>query len=182
MQSVLSFASSGDEEAFGQSRGLECWIRISSFSHIGKNVIWRSRCQFGAQQDAAPPIHKYLIGDTDQCSCNTGPMTMSHVLQDCPLREALRKDIWGNGVNLHDQLYGDRADMQWTAEYIRRAGLTVKSSGRTSGQMGSTYRTNCTETERTCRGQRNTSDELDWLSRKKWTRRRRRRLSVRIPG
>jgi hypothetical protein len=47
---------------------------------------------------------------------------MSHILQDCPLREALRKDIWPNGVNLQDQLYGDGEDMQRTAEYIRRAG------------------------------------------------------------
>jgi hypothetical protein len=80
-----------------------------------------------AQQDAAP----------DQCSCNTGPMTTNHahVLQDCPLREALRKDIWPNGVNLQNQMYGDRVDMHRTAEYIRRAGLTVIPSGRTSGQM-----------------------------------------------
>jgi hypothetical protein len=42
----------------------------------------------------------------------------------------------------------------------------VKSSERTSGQMVSTYRTNCTETEQICRGQRSTSDERDWLSRK----------------
>jgi hypothetical protein len=33
-------------------------------------------------------------------------MTTSHVLQDCPLREALRKDIWPNGVNLQNQPYG----------------------------------------------------------------------------
>jgi hypothetical protein len=104
-------------------------------------------------------FHKYRIGATDQCSCNTGPMTTSHALQDCPLREALRKYIWPNGVNLQDQLYGDRADMQRTAEYIRRTGLTVKPSGRTSGQMVSTYRTNCTETEQICRGQQSTSDE-----------------------
>jgi hypothetical protein len=32
-------------------------------------------------------------------------MTTSQVLQDCPLREALRKDIWPNGVNLQYQLY-----------------------------------------------------------------------------
>jgi hypothetical protein len=69
---------------------------------------------------------------------------------DC---EILRKDIWPNGVNLQNQLYGDRADMQRTAEYIRRAGWTVMPSGRTSGQMVSTYRTNCTVTEQICRGQ-----------------------------
>jgi hypothetical protein len=63
------------------------------------------------------------------------------------VREALRKDIWPNGGNLQDQLYGDRADMLRTAEYIRRAGLTVKPPGRTSGQMVSTYRTNCMDTE-----------------------------------
>jgi hypothetical protein len=39
-------------------------------------------------------------------------MTTSHALQDCPLREALRKDIWPNSVNLQNQLYGDRVDMQ----------------------------------------------------------------------
>jgi hypothetical protein len=38
------------------------------------------------------------------------------VLQYSPLREALRKDIWPNGVNLQDQLYGDGVDMQRTAE------------------------------------------------------------------
>jgi hypothetical protein len=52
-------------------------------------------------------------------------MSMSHVLQDSPLCEALRKDIWPNGVNLQDQMQGDRADMQRTAEYIRRVGLTA---------------------------------------------------------
>jgi hypothetical protein len=40
----------------------------------------------------------------------TGPTVRSHVLQDCPLREALRRDIWPDGVNQQDQLYGDRAD------------------------------------------------------------------------
>jgi hypothetical protein len=43
------------------------------------------------------------------------------------------RDIWPNGVNLQNQQYGYTADMQRTVEYIRRAGLTVKPSGRTSG-------------------------------------------------
>jgi hypothetical protein len=34
-------------------------------------------------------------------------MTTNHVLQACPLREALRKDIWPNGINLQNQLYGE---------------------------------------------------------------------------
>jgi hypothetical protein len=51
-------------------------------------------------------------------------MTTSHVvLQNCPLRDALRKDIWPNGVNLQDQLYADRADMQMTAENIPTSGI-----------------------------------------------------------
>jgi hypothetical protein len=37
-------------------------------------------------------------------------MTSSHVFQDCPLREALRKDTWPNGVNLQDQLHLDRGE------------------------------------------------------------------------
>jgi hypothetical protein len=43
---------------------------------------------------------------------------------------------------------------------------TVKHSGRTSGKMVSTYRTNCTETEQIFRGQWSTYDELDRPSRK----------------
>jgi hypothetical protein len=53
---------------------------------------------------------RHRICDTDQCSWFTWPMTTSHVLQACALREPLRKGIWPNGVNLQDQLYGGRVD------------------------------------------------------------------------
>jgi hypothetical protein len=70
-----------------------------------------------------PWSHSGIIGGS---TLTNRQMTTSHALQDCPLRRALTKDIWPNGVNLQDLLYGDRADLQRTAEYIRRAGLTVE--------------------------------------------------------
>jgi hypothetical protein len=74
----------------------------------------------------------YRIGDTDQWNALAMQDRWQRAMysnKDWPLHKALRKDIWPNGVDLQDQLYGDGADMQtkWqrTAEYIWRAGLTV---------------------------------------------------------
>jgi hypothetical protein len=92
------------------------WIQKRVHVYVKEtHTIFRLRSGYNRMRHHL--FHKYRICDTHQCSSNTGPR---------PLREALRKDIiWPNGVYLQKQLYGDRVDMQWTAEYIRRAGLTV---------------------------------------------------------
>jgi hypothetical protein len=87
-----------------------------------------------AQQDAAPPIPQ-IPNRWHRPTQDWWQQAMYSKTTHCV------KDIWPNGVNLQDQLYGDRADMPRAAEYIQR-------------------------------GQQNTSNERDWLSRKKTMQRR----------
>ena len=70
-------------------------------------------------------FNKLKIGETDRCPCKRGPMDTEHLLQTCPTHEELRKEIWPNAKQLREKLYGNLEDLRRTADFVRRAGITI---------------------------------------------------------
>ena len=69
--------------------------------------------------------HKLKIGETDSCPCNTGPMNTEHLLQYCPAHKELRKETWPDEQDLRTKLFGTLEDLRRTADFVRRAGVTI---------------------------------------------------------
>ena len=70
-------------------------------------------------------LNKLKIATTDMCPCNTEPMNTEHLLQRCPSHATLRNQIWPHPTELRRQLYGTLEDLQRTANFVRRAGVTI---------------------------------------------------------
>lgn len=68
---------------------------------------------------------KFKIGQTDQCPCQTGSMTTEHLLQSCPLHDGLRHQIWAEETTVQRKLYGSLEDLQRTATFAQRAGVSI---------------------------------------------------------
>ena len=83
------------------------------------------RLRTGHNRLNAHLYNKLRIGQTEQCPCNTGPMTTEHLLQICPLQDALRKTTWPEGEALRERLYGDLAAQKRTAAFVRQTGVPV---------------------------------------------------------
>ena len=69
--------------------------------------------------------NKLRIGENDRCPCGTGPMDTEHLLQHCPAHEELRNNTWPEPPNMKTQLYGTQEDLERTAGFVRRAGVTI---------------------------------------------------------
>ena len=57
-------------------------------------------------------FHKYKIGQTDECTCGTAPMTAKHLPQTCPTYSNERKDTWQHPATLHKKLYRDAGNLE----------------------------------------------------------------------
>ena len=68
---------------------------------------------------------KFRIGQSEQCPCGTGSQTTEHLLQSCPLHEALRKRIWPDHKAMTQKLYGCLTDLQRTAAFTVKTGLSI---------------------------------------------------------
>ena len=69
-------------------------------------------------------FHKFHIGETDQCPCQTGAMTTEHLLEICPLHEGTRRHHWEGGTPLRTKLFGSKEDLQRTAAFVEATGVT----------------------------------------------------------
>ena len=71
--------------------------------------------------------HLYRLGlsHTPNCPCETGPHTPEHVLQDCPLHQDLRTQLWPDGATLAGKLWGTKMDLLQTTHFISSAGLEI---------------------------------------------------------
>ena len=70
-------------------------------------------------------FHKFRIGQSDQCPCQTGSMTTEHLLQDCPLYEALRRQTWTEETPLRRKLFGALGDLRRTATFVQETGVSI---------------------------------------------------------
>ena len=70
-------------------------------------------------------LYRLKVSPTNECPCNTGIQTPEHILQDCPTFRALRCQLWPDGADMRQKLWGSRQDLEQTADYIRATGLNV---------------------------------------------------------
>ena len=68
---------------------------------------------------------KFNIGQSDQCPCQTGSMTVEHVLQSCPKHQNLRQQAWEHEVPMTTKLYGCLRDLLVTSTFIQHAGVVI---------------------------------------------------------
>ena len=69
--------------------------------------------------------HKFIVGDSDMCTCGTAPMTAEHVLQECPSYNSERTETWEQAVTLQDNLYGDAVNLKLTTSFFKRINVIV---------------------------------------------------------
>ncbi|PVD18237.1 hypothetical protein C0Q70_21784 [Pomacea canaliculata] len=68
---------------------------------------------------------KLRIGQTDQCPCQTGSQTTTHLLQECPMYKDLRHRIWTDETPVLRKLHGNLEDLRLTASFVQEAGVSI---------------------------------------------------------
>ena len=68
---------------------------------------------------------KLKLVPSPTCPCGEADQTAEHVLQTCPLFNAVRAAIWPDGETLETKLHGCRKDLEKTTLFMARTGLTV---------------------------------------------------------
>ncbi|KAL8604431.1 hypothetical protein ACOMHN_042260 [Nucella lapillus] len=69
---------------------------------------------------------KLCIGNTEQCPCGTDSQTTEHLLQSCPLHQALREKTWPDPIPAARKLYGELVDLLRTATFIEKMGESIQ--------------------------------------------------------
>jgi len=74
-------------------------------------------------------LHAHLrrinVVDTAQCQCGTAEETPAHILQECPIYSDVRSQIWPEGADLKDKLWGTLDDLARTALFVNTTNLRV---------------------------------------------------------
>ena len=68
---------------------------------------------------------KFRIGESAVCPCGTAPMTVEHLLQDCPTHQNLRAKTWPADQPLREKLYGSLESLRRTAAFVGETGVPV---------------------------------------------------------
>ena len=69
--------------------------------------------------------NKFKVDESEMCSCNADIMTAEHLLQHCPLHDALRRDTRPEPILLRDKLYGNLEELRKTAAFVRATGISI---------------------------------------------------------
>ena len=83
------------------------------------------RLRTGHNRLNAHMYNKFKIGESEMCPCNAGIMTAEHLLQHCPLNDAMRRDTWPDPTPLRDKLYGNLEELRKTAAFVRTTGISI---------------------------------------------------------
>ena len=71
-------------------------------------------------------LQRLKICSSDQCPCETGTQTTEHLLQHCPLHEALRRRTWSDHtMPAEKKLYGNLEELRRTAAFIAATGVAI---------------------------------------------------------
>ena len=84
-----------------------------------QKTIFRLRTGHGCLR-----AHLHKQGEKDSPYCNCGPVaqTPHHVLQDCPLLDGLREEIWPTPTSIETKLWDSgREELQKTSTFLKRA-------------------------------------------------------------
>ena len=70
-------------------------------------------------------LHRLKIFHSDECPCGTGPQTPNHILQSCPIFDALRLQTWPSPMDAHRKLWGPVETLRQTADFALLTGLKI---------------------------------------------------------
>ena len=70
-------------------------------------------------------MYKFKVGESEMCPCNADIMTAEHLLQHCPLHDAMRRDMWPEPTLLRDKLYGSLEELRRTSAFVRATGISI---------------------------------------------------------
>ena len=70
-------------------------------------------------------LNKFKVGESEMCPCNADIMTAKHLLQHCPLHDAMRRDAWPEPTLLGDELYSNLEELRKTAAFVRATGISI---------------------------------------------------------
>ena len=123
----------GDSKSLIRRSYLDKWKK--DHPHHKEHDAWHSlnrqdqvtifRLRTGHTRLRSHMFHKFKVGDTPLCPCNTAPMTVAHILEDCPLFLANRAISWPTPTSLDLKLWGDLGELQKTANYIIKINVAV---------------------------------------------------------
>ena len=68
---------------------------------------------------------KLKLAPSTACQCQQGDQTSEHILQTCPRLHTLRESIWPDATPLQTKLFGERGELERTAEFVRLAKIKV---------------------------------------------------------
>ncbi|CAG5129777.1 unnamed protein product, partial [Candidula unifasciata] len=69
--------------------------------------------------------NKFKIGQSAMCTCGLAPETTDHILQDCPIFNAFRQNIWPKETLVEVKLYGPLSELQKTVKFIQETALQI---------------------------------------------------------
>ena len=83
------------------------------------------RLRTGHHRLNAHMYNKFKVGEPEMCPCNADIMTAEHLLQHCPLHDAMRRDTWLKPTLLRDKLYSNLEELRRTATFVRATGVSI---------------------------------------------------------
>ena len=83
------------------------------------------RLRMGHNRLNAHMYNKFKVGESEMCPCNADIMTAEHLLQHCPLHDAMRRGTWPEPTLLRDKLYGNLEELRRTAAFVRATSISI---------------------------------------------------------
>ena len=97
--------------------------RLHKLNRTEQVILFRLRT--GHNRLNAHVYNKFKVGESEMCPCNADIMTAEHLLQHCPLHDAMRLDTWPEPTLLRDKLYCNLEELRRTAAFVRATGISI---------------------------------------------------------
>ena len=97
----------------------------SSWSALITEQVILFRLRTGHNRLNAHMYNKFKVGESETCPCYADIKTAEHLLQHCPLHDAMRRDTWPEPTLLRDKLYGNLEELRRTAAFVRATGISI---------------------------------------------------------
>ena len=97
--------------------------KLNRTEQVIELILFRLRS--GHNRLNAHMYNKFKVGESEMCPCNADIMTAEHLLQHCPIHDAMRQDTWQEPTLLKDKLYGNLEELKRTATFVRATGISI---------------------------------------------------------